>query len=185
MGLDMYMYKAVTPGIDANKIHKYEDLKYMGYSIFDDVDVKEKYRKDLKQMAVPCLVEAEFTDWGKMRQELGTEEIPELFGVTQGMFFLSADGKTFKMTEAEFRKFSYCKAKKFWVIKLERIGYWRNEYELQHYIYELKKKKRVDVENCGYYLMSPEQIELVDSITDSEYCLSDYKNDKVFYHEWY
>ena len=185
MGLDMYMYKAVTPGIDSDKTHKYEDLQALGYSIFDDKDLNEKYLKDLKQMAVPCMVEAEFTDWEKMRQELGTEEIPEIYGLTQGVFFLCADGKNFTMSEDEFRKYSYPNTQKFWVIKFERIGYWRNEHDLQEYIYELKKKKRVNVENCGYYLMSPEQLELIDNETDGEYGLRDYKNDKVYYHEWY
>ena len=185
MGLDMYMYRAVTPGIDANKVHKYEDLRDMGYSIFDDADVQERYRRDLKQMAVPCLIEADFTDYEKMREDLGTEEIPGIYGITQGKFFLSADGKNFTMTENEFAHYTYQKVKKFWAVKFERVAYWRNEYELQDYIYTLKKKKRINVENCGYYLMSSEQIELVDNATGSEYGLVNYKDDKIFYHEWY
>jgi len=185
MGLDMFMYKATTPGIDSNKIHDYDDLKAMGYSIFDDEDIKEKYRKDIKQMAVPCMVMAEFTDWDKMRSDLGTVEIPEIYGITRGLYFLSADGRNFTITEENFHNYIYQKAKKFWVIKFDRIGYWRNEHDLQDYIYSLKKKKKVDVENCGYYLMSSEQLELIDNETDGEYALRDYKDDKVYYHEWY
>ena len=185
MGLDMFMYKAVTPGIDSNIIYKYDELKSFGYSIYDDKDLRHKYRKDLKQMAVPCMVEAEYTDWEKMRKDLGTEETPEIYGMTNRMFFLSADGKSFTMSEDEFRKYSYPSIQKFWVIKFERVGYWRNEDDLQEYIYALKRRKKVNIENCGFYLMSPEQLELIDIETNGEYGLVNYKNDKVYYHEWY
>ena len=185
MGLDMYMYNATTPGINSNEVYKYEDLKALGYSIFDDEDVKEKYRKDIQKMAIPCMVDAEFTDYQKVRGYLGTEEVPEIYGMSQDVFFLFADGKSFTISETKFREFSYRKTKKFWVLKLERIGYWRNHYDLQDYIYALKKKERVNIENCGYFLMSDKNLASIDEVTSDEYNLRDYANEYVLYHEWY
>lgn len=185
MGLDMFIYKAITPGINTNETHKYEDLKALGYSIFDDADVNEKFREDIKKVAVPCMIDAEFTDYEKMRKYLGVEERPEIYGIAQDMFFLCADEKTFKMREPEFRKFNYRKVEKFWVVKFERVGYWRNCYELQNYIYALKKKKRVDIENCGYFLLSNEDLKNIDTVTNDEYNLQDYSGGNLFYHEWY
>ena len=65
-----------------------------------------------------------------------------------------------------------------YAVELQRVAYWRKDYDLEDRIYEQLDR---EIENCGYYLVTNKDLEELDllDIIDCE------PNDDIFYHEWY
>lgn len=195
MGLDMYLKKATKPEINARKVYNYEELseEYVCFHANDDGSLPE-YLKDLRPFMVKVRCIAEYYDLDKIGERfgLGTKASWSGFG-PDGVYFSSYDNDDYKnitIPHDNINEFTYKKKTIFYVTKLQEVGYWRKQYELDDRITKhLMATRGVVVENCGYYRMTKASMRIIDSYNKKYDCEPiDYTPEEIrslFYHNWY
>jgi len=101
-----------------------------------------------------------------------------------------SESKKVTLTKEELENsYRLLKEEAFFVYKNEEADYWRKQYELEEYFYNVIE---VPVENCGYYPLTEQQLEeIYDFIRKQSKCSDveipewDPGNEILAYHEWY
>lgn len=66
------------------------------------------------------------------------------------------------------------------ICHVEKVAYWRKQYDLQNMIYDLYDK---NICNCGYHLANKDMIDAMNSFGANLPELQE--GEAIFYHEWY
>ena len=188
MGLDMYVFKAEAPAIDPNVVHRFEDIKDLGYTLIEEEYFGQDDTVALKEFAVPFNVIYEELDYDRIRKD---HNMGEGFhsSVCTGQYTIFRDGKKEVQIDAKTldEKYKIEVERPIWGLKLTEVAYWRKAYELQNKIYKsFEDDHNILVENCGYYQLSMKQVAMI-CREDREQCnaLVSHENGTLFYHEWY
>ena len=187
MGLDMYIYKASKPTeINDSIIHNYQNLSDKGYSMYDVSDVEnEAWFAALMPFCVKVRCVAEYYDIARIAEayELGENAHWCGFG-PDGTYFIGSN-KEVAISDEEVQKFCIEKEKEWYVTSIDEVDYWRKNYKLQEALYKAYNKKGIAVENCGYYKLDDEILEIIKKLSGHECNLDMYNTETLMYHEWY
>lgn len=188
MGLDMYMYKASKPQLKGQK-WTYEGLEQAGYSMFPVKDEITRDMKDLRKFMVKITVPTEYYDVQKIKETFNLRNTPYWSGFgPDGWYFSTShrDDPSVTIPDDQIKDYLVTRDGTFWVVKLDEVGYWRKEYDLQDMIHALK---RVPIANCGYYCLTSTQLKKIDAFiraNDIEpFECSAEDAGYIYYHEWY
>lgn len=197
MGLDMYMRKATKPNLNARKVYDHAELEKEDYTIFESNPDGSlpNYLKDLSPFMVKLRCIAEYFDCDKIGETFGFSDRPHWSGFgPDGIYFSGKDAednyKSVTIPRENIQNFTYKKKSIFYVTKLDEVGYWRKEYDLdekltRHFFHS----RGVVVENCGYYRMTKAAMRIVENYTKKhgtepvDYQPEDIRS--LFYHNWY
>ena len=183
MGLDMYVYRIKRADLDPNKIHNYNDLNISGYSLYSDEDINSDYLKDIRKIANPYKVEAQYYDLEKIRNYYKLVETPSWCGLSGDTQMFHADGKIIYIEGKDIAKFTTKSVDTFWVVRMTKVAYWRAREDIQTAFYRFMGKR---VENVGYYKLSPKIIKRISELGLEGFNLEhEWDKGSLYYHECY
>lgn len=183
MGLDMYIYRIKPAMLDPNIVYKYEELWSNGYSVYEDVHIDSPLLRDIKKVAKPYQVEAEYYDLDKMQKHYSSKEKPYWCGIAGGEQIFNIDGNLVYLNQKELKKFLLISVDTFWVVQKHQVAYWRAREDIQSAIYKYIGKR---VENEGYYKITPKVIDRISELNIPGFNMEyEYNKDDLYYHEWY
>ena len=189
MGLDMYVYRAKKPQVDVSRIYREEELCRLcpGAIIINEEHYNEDSVNDLKPFSVPVTVITQRVNFEKIEKEFGFSNRVYVGAVTPDYVICSDGDKRVQIERLEFdKKYLDDFEQKSYMVELEQVAYWRKAYALQNKIYASFEDQDVFVENCGYYSLSNEQIEMICQDEDGyDFDLRGYEDGELMYHEWY
>lgn len=191
MGLDQYLYRVSKIGdglakrLEGKNTSDVSGYFILGREYIEDEEIQRTF-KDL----LPY-----FTKVRMLRTEIDLDRIRRDNGIPQDAYWIDSrhvgnerseitfalpDG-TDKTVEWDAQRYTFEEPFDAYVCQKEEVYYWRKAYDVQDYIYDALKP--TDVENCGYYLLSPDIINDMVERGFIDYCFDD--SGDIFYHEWY
>ena len=183
MGLDMYVYRIKPVDLDPNLLYKYEELSMLGYSLYPDEYIDSPALRDIKKIAKPYNVEAEYYDMKAMQEYFNSKEMPYWCGISQNHNIFSVDGGLVYLNSEEIKPFLLLTTNVFWVVNKTEVAYWRAREDIQSAVYRYIGKR---IDNEGYYKITPKVINVISKMHLPGFNLGyEYDKDNLFYHEWY
>ena len=197
MGLDMYLFK-ITKLNDkeiANVSHKHIDEIKKDYHYFE-LESYNKYSElynDLEGLISKIPVKRTIFEHKRCYAEHNISESDDLMCRTQspaGLELSFRSGAKIKLNREELKSYLKTKDDEVYIYKSEDVAYWRKDYDLQNFFYN-----RMNIENCGYHLLSEEtKQELKNYLLKyqpddfNDYPKLEWLDDEdvdIFYYEWW
>lgn len=155
MGLDMYVYRIYRPHLDLNRVYNYKELNKEGLFVFVEGEIRDTARLLLKY-ADAVKAKIEYIDKAKILKERGykgTEAsyFDDFIGEPTLTVFWPEREDELVLSKEEVKAATFIEEKTVYVVEYDEFCYWRKNQKLRDYIYELIGD---EVENCGYYELS-------------------------------
>ena len=189
MGLDQFLFAARRPGLKDDKVYSYKGLTQKGLSVYDSDDGNlPADLKDLEKFLDKVRCIAQYYDVEKVRDVFQMPSTPSVGCIApNGVTFSCYNGEesvNVHVERANLHNYIREDEKVFFVTQLVEVAYWRKDYALSDKIHHAYPGP---VENCGFYRMTPEMLEMI-----AQHNRDNKKNPSkihdsgnIFYHEWY
>lgn len=184
MGLDMYIYRAAKPHLSDTEIYLRNDIDGV---ILPENEIDNPMYCQLAPYLQPVQVKNEYYNMEKIREDFGLSSKAHICSYSaDGIGVWDNGGEkriTISVSDIE-DKYTVEKIEKSYVCNLERVHYWRKEYDVQEWFHDNLSADYI--ENCGYYILSEELIEDFNE-SFNEYIEPEEPTEEsaLFYHEWY
>ena len=187
MGLDMYVYQAKKPvGLKTGVIYNYDELRDKGLAMFEADDVEnEKWFADLMPFCVKVRCEAQYYDIATIAEKFDLGERAHWCGFGPEGIYFRGEKREITISDEEVEQYCITKEKDWYAVHTKEVAYWRKHYELQTELYNAYELKDKFVENCGYYVIDDEILEIINDMSETKFGLGRYKKGTLLYHEWY
>lgn len=187
MGLDMYVYKVKKPtGLKKNVTYNYDDLRNLEYSMFEADDVEnELWFADLLPFCVKVRCTAQYYDTQRIAQSFNLGANTMWCGFGPKGFYFRGDNGEITIPDENIEEYCIAKEKDWYVTSMKEVAYWRKHYELQDALYSIYATKGIEIENCGYYALKPDVLDVINTLSKKKFGLGRYKTETLMYHEWY
>lgn len=189
MGLDMYVYRVQSPGLDADKVYDRNEIE--GVVLHKD-EIDEPMYRQLLPYCDKLRVISHYYNFDKIKEDYGLSEV-HIGGYTYdnkgGRTFLYGikNGENFHTEVSDDviqEKYIIDKEEPCYVCCTDEIRYWRKAYDVQDWFHD-----NIDgnVENTGYYILDEDlreafNREFPDDTLPDEETTGQYA---YFYWEWY
>ena len=191
MGLDQYLYRVskIDDGL-AKRIEGKNRRDLQEYFILDSEGVESDETQRMLKDLLPYLTKVKMLRTGidieRAKKDNNVEMDYDWIGYhysgdkRAGLWFIGNVGAE-ELVECDVEQYEYEEPFEAYVCQKEEVYYWRKAYEVQDYVYDALKPTQV--ENCGYYLLSPDIINDMVERGFIDYCFDD--SGDILYHEWY
>lgn len=189
MGLDMYVYRVQSTGLDTDKVYDRDEID--GVVLHKD-EIDEPMYRQLLPYCDKLRVVSHYYDFDKIKEDYGLSEVH-----IGGFSYDDEGGRTFLYgikDEANFRteisndviqeRYIIDREELCYVCSADEVRYWRKAYDVQEWFHE-----NIDgrVENTGYYILDEDlrtefNIEFPEDTLPDEETQDEYA---YFYWEWY
>lgn len=191
MGLDMYLYKIERVTKEEKKYYVERDGDVEDVLSISEDEIGLEMYKDLAPYAEKVVVNREYINLAKFMEDNNIPETAYIAGehyssdgTAEFIFRYGEDFEDRCEIEVDYEEFvknySYTQADTVYIVKYYEVGYWRKAYDTRHIIYAMIDR---NVENCGYYKLSPLDVEDLATTNEEIDDLDDFED--IFYHEWY
>lgn len=200
MGLDMYMLQIKKPKTDFPDVITKDWLFNHQLQYIDESDIDEDENIQIKPYCITKDIQTELIDVKKIALDNGilinddtccSNTVISIKGY--GFSFYNGDDTKYVMVPIGelLEKYTFTDMKKVYIFESKQISYWRKNYKLQDYIYEMFGNK---IYNCGYQKLSEDEVrKILDFDIEMNYypeeqlikIEADNADNAYFYLEWY
>lgn len=199
MGLDMYAFK-ISKLTERQKKMVDGKLASKVLSLVPNLEIfriSDEYCSDVEnisQFLDKITLVSEYIDMGKIRNDY---KIPKSASICVSdsnlkrcswVFSAKDYKKTVTISREKIEKeYTISEAEEYYVCKMKEVGYWRKDYDLEHFISQyMMNHLDIGIKNCGYYIMPKDLIQkLVDDKQLKPSCLNCTSDKAIVYHESY
>ena len=191
MGLDQYVYRLKQVGDKTIKVLQGKmtnDLDWKKYLVLDKqgVDQKPEMYKDIMHLLRPIKLKELLVNLDQLKKDAG---VPDDWDITCRSIMGTETTYTWgtidnhisaTVNDDNSDKYVYEKEVESYICYCKEVYYMRKHYDVQDDMYNLYDGA---IENCGYYHMSEEMIDMLNFKEGKK--VLDTQANNLYYHEWY
>lgn len=198
MGLDMFVFRARRPTVDASLI--YDSQNTPGNLTMEEKDINLSAYQQLKPYCEKIRILRHDINYEKIAKDNDLKKVRLVYQCSDFCLFEDDEieedlAKTYisianhdyteyiSISKEDIdEKYDISKEDVVYVTELEEILYWRKEFEVQDWFhYSLRTR----VENTGFYILDEEIINKYNKKYKDNQLPEPTKDTALFYHEWY